>query len=416
MPSSQPSPKRRPARNRILLYVYYFSYAILYAWLLTHHSTTPWLFHYSGLYTVFLLFALGPFLLPPALHILLSRWSWRDLIFALLPTLVLLTVVYVISSFYYYQGQVHPFDPFLQMPPARFDVEGGHRSDDAYRILTMGGSTTQFSVYPETAKDSLEKELPGVEVEIFNAGVAYWTTKHSLINYVTYADNLEPDLVVVMHAINDLVRSCEPPDNSMGPYNDDWSHFYGPAIYAARPLTFERHLFLTYFGIVYSFYANSEVDFDPGHFRSIKPFRGHLRRIVRYARNNDSDVLLVTQPSRFEDQRSDGPVQPSFGSVFCKSDVGFMKRVRPSGRSMRRAMAAFNTVVREVADAEGALLLDAAATMDGSESFFYDEVHTTGLGGQSLGRAVAHLILERGLIERRIREDETSRSKLRAPP
>ena len=36
------------------------------------------------------------------------------------------------------------------------------------------------------------------------AGMDWYTTKHSLINYVTYYRDWQPDVVVVMHAINDL--------------------------------------------------------------------------------------------------------------------------------------------------------------------------------------------------------------------
>ena len=342
------------------------------------------------------------FALPTAFRLIERRLGWRNFVFSLIPASVLLILIYGAASIHYYHGQIHPFDPFLQISPARFDVEPGRPPEGVYRVIVMGGSTTQFSVYPMKVTEILEGAKPDIEAEMLNAGVAWWTSKHSLVNYITYAEAFKPQLVIVMHAVNDLTRSCEPPDNSMGPYNDDWSHFYGPAINAAQPVTFERRLFLTYLGIVYYFYENNEVDYGVEHFRAIRPFRRHMARIVRYARLDGADVVVITQPSHFVDSVLGEAVRPNFASVFCKSDVGFMERVRPSGGSMRRAMDAFNQVTREVAQSEGALLLDAAATMNGEERFFYDDVHTTQLGGDTLGQAVAQFILDEGLVEKRL--------------
>ena len=58
-----------------------------------------------------------------------------------------------------------------------------------------------------------------------------------------------------------------------------------------------------------------------------------------------------------------------------------MKRVWPSVKSMRRAMAAFKDVTRDVAKSQGTLLLDAASTMNNVERYFYDDAHHSRLGG-----------------------------------
>ena len=342
------------------------------------------------------------FLVPSVLDFVRIRLGWKRVAFSLIPAVLLLVVLYAAASLRYYHTRVYPFDPFLQLPPQRFGPEEVVRATNAYQIVTLGGSTTRMSTYPVIVKQVLTSQLPALQIEVYNVGVPYYTTKHSLINYVTHTEGLMPHLVIVMHAINDLVRSCEPPDLSMGYYNDDWSHFYGAAIRAAQPVTFEKHLFLKYLGIVYSFYDNQGVDYDVTHFRAIGPFRKHLRRIVWYAQGDDAEVLLVTQPSAMRASKKDGVVRPTFASVFCKSDPGFMRRVWPSVKSMRWAMAAFNDVTRDVAKSQGTLLLDAASTMDNVERYFYDEVHHTGLGGETLGRLVAQLILEKGLVLKRI--------------
>ena len=72
------------------------------------------------------------------------------------------------------------------------------------------------------------------DIEVFNAGMDWYITKHSLINYVTNLRDAVPDLIVAMHAVNDLYRSFFPPDFTIGSYHRLWFHlrpgnFWGQA-------------------------------------------------------------------------------------------------------------------------------------------------------------------------------------------
>lgn len=264
----------------------------------------------------------------------------------------------------------------------------------------MGGSTTEYSVYPEVLERLLREARPNSGVELLNSGMRTWTTKHTLIEYATYARRLEPDLVIVMHGINDLTRSCEAPDFTRGPYNDDWSHFYFTTINTVTPKTFERHLFQKYLGITSSLYGHEEVDYPVSHFHSLGPFEQHLAAIANYVAADGAKLVLVTQPSDWEIT----PVllargQGTFGSIMCKSNAGFLRWAWPSPGSMRRALAAFNEAIRRTGAATNNLVVDAAAEIPEDERYFSDEVHHTEKGGRLIAELVANAILDAGLLD-----------------
>lgn len=77
-----------------------------------------------------------------------------------------------------------------------------------YRILCLGGSTT-FNGYPAYLEKALRDELAaqGLELEVINLGNVCWTTMESLINFIARGLPLDPDAVIVYHAVNDAVYS-----------------------------------------------------------------------------------------------------------------------------------------------------------------------------------------------------------------
>ena len=74
-----------------------------------------------------------------------------------------------------------------------------------FRILTFGGSTSHAGNYPEKMQRLLSENLRfGRGIRVINAAVPTWNTTQSLIQLVTRAIHLSPDMIVVYHAINDV--------------------------------------------------------------------------------------------------------------------------------------------------------------------------------------------------------------------
>ncbi len=73
------------------------------------------------------------------------------------------------------------------------------------RIITFGGSTSHSGNYPEKLSAMLNKKHKSKydKIEIINAAVPTWNTTQSLIQFITRAIYLKPDIIIVYHSIND---------------------------------------------------------------------------------------------------------------------------------------------------------------------------------------------------------------------
>lgn len=90
---------------------------------------------------------------------------------------------------------------------------------ETFRIVCIGGSTTYTTAvedYHESYPYLLEQELKqrGIkEVEVINSGVGNWSTWESFINLQLRVLDLDPDLLIIYHATNDIQsRIVWPPE------------------------------------------------------------------------------------------------------------------------------------------------------------------------------------------------------------
>ena len=131
----------------------------------------------------------------------------------------------------------NPVHPYLQLfPPAS---EAPPKEEDELRVVCLGGSTTEWPSstgerWTELLEDRLQQRFPDKKVRVFNQGREWFTTQHSLINYETRARLLEPDVVVVMHAINDFMVNADHSYYSEGEFRDDYAHYRGALTRVAR--------------------------------------------------------------------------------------------------------------------------------------------------------------------------------------
>jgi len=408
--------------GRIITVLYYVLYAFIYSGWLFHRSGDGTGFIYARSYIVFLVVAAVPFLLPTVVAWFARRGLLRKILIGLIPTLGLLAILYLAAAARYYWRQEHLFDPFVQVPPARLESLRQPKVPGEFRILAIGGSTTggdrlltDPTRYPGVLERLLAEKYPSRQIMVFNAGMGRYTTRHTLINYVTYYQDWNPDLVIEMHAINDIVRSFSPPLFALGPYDELYSHFYGPSINGARPPSFERVIGdtlaqWTYKPRAYWFSEliprRFEVDYPLDHYRSIEPFERNIRATIKLVRNNGSEMMLVTQPSIYHPDLSRGEwMALKFGEQFCMTPRNWMQREIPSPESLGRAMKAYNGVVRRLAASGQVLLCEGDAAVEKNLANFVDDVHYSPAGAEKLARAVADTIIHSGVIERR-----TSRS------
>ena len=84
------------------------------------------------------------------------------------------------------------------------------KPDGIYRIAVLGGSTTfgllmdRSQPYPERLERILHNNYGYTNIEVVNAGVIGYDTWNSLVNLSFRVLELEPDMIIIYHAMNDM--------------------------------------------------------------------------------------------------------------------------------------------------------------------------------------------------------------------
>lgn len=389
-------------RNASRIAAALYGLAAVFVWLgfAVGESRNPWIFGYSRSYALFLAVLVLLLCVPPLFRVLVRRVGWRRILSESAPAVGLIAIVCLAGARYYYATQEHRFDPFLQNPPRNIETVGEPKLPGEIRIVALGGSTTEgmespaVDGYPARVEAGLRQGDHGLNVVVSNGGRAWWTTRHSLIYYVTHARRWRPDFVIVMHALNDLYRSFAPEAYALGEYSDDWSHFYGPAINGARPPSLPRALVGRSVRRMqqswYSSWRRRAVDYPVERYVSLEPFERNLRTLVDLVAADGARPVLLTQASLYHsDLSAQERAVIRFGEEFMLTRTGWLTSEYPSPASLRRAMDAYNGVVRRVARETGAVLIDVDATMPRTLEFLADDVHYTSTGVDFLG---AHVV------------------------
>jgi hypothetical protein len=390
---------------RVVLALYTGAAIFVFAGFALHRGATAVIGPYTPGYLVFLLGLLVLLLAPATILALLLRVDGRRVGGWALRGGVLLLAIYGFGEVLHASVRRHTFDPFVQFPGTRFDSIARERDAASVRVVAIGGSTTRNYFlppehrYPSILEDLLNENEDSRRFQVLNAGMDWWTTKHSHINYVTYLRGWNPDVAVVMHAINDLYRSFSPPRFAIGDYDPQWTHFYGPAIRGARPRTWVGSILNgpVAWELNRRWYAQlrfREQDYDLAEFRSLPEFEASLRSLVRTLRADGVEVILVTQPSLYNaDMNRHERALLWFPSTFCLRPDGLWRRPVPGAPAMARAMEAYNEVIIRVASDEGVQVVDAARSVPRTVAYFADDVHYTEQGSAALAATVAPAVL-----------------------
>ncbi len=313
------------------------------------------------------------------------------------------------------RSELFEVDPFLQIRPRpndRIHVNADSfrgdpldLSDDVSRVFTLGGSSTfEWRLpYEDTYPAKLERRLAatpgGKRVQLQNAASDWYSTEHSVIRYAFHVRRLKPDVIIVMHAINDLFRSFAPEwfCDAGARFRPDYSHYLGAIVRVARPreavwIPFRESLLLR---TVRRALGRAPVA-SPGpidaeapdfarrareeqravgvrEFPSLSPFRDNLRLFATLARADGVSLILATQPNVY------GPAHDTeaakalyFGPVHCGQGGE-----HPDYESLAEGLRRFNRTVLEVGAETGTPVVDLEAAVPKDFDHFRDDVHVT---------------------------------------
>lgn len=284
---------------------------------------------------------------------------------------------------------------------------------DELRIACLGGSTTYTTAVRDHTKSYpavLERELHELgypEVRVLNAGLHAWTSFESLINLELRVLELEPDIVVVYHGLNDVkTRFVWPPER----YRSDNTGYRvsTPSVFLPRwweQSTLARILMTEHGGMTphadlqrtldertpYAYWSKFRTQLLRGNYPSLffasvgadrildaNPptwFERNLAMMTRLTRDHGASMVLVSFALRIE-------------------GIGGSN---PGTEHLLRAIDEMNRASAAVAERTGARFFDLASVMPLDESLFADHVHVTEEGAALKARLIAEFLSEQVL-------------------
>ncbi|MFM7282632.1 MAG: GDSL-type esterase/lipase family protein [Planctomycetia bacterium] len=332
--------------------------------------------------------------------------------------------------------QLHPFfqssfplstavsrDPRFYGWPTNPELPAGFE-EGRQRILFLGGSTTACR-YPHLVRWLLEQQQ--VPATAFIAGYDWHCSLHSLYKLETYADTVQPDLIVVLEGINDFYRGFTSPALSLPEYREDYSHYAG-ALYPfwqsglargdARPAFFAQPIgrfaheashddslggwfrALAHESLLVRSLRSAAPPVEEAQtivsmeqdavLRALPAFERNMRSLVRSAKRRGIPTVLLSMPWSLGSARTF--LAPAW---FFTNDGLHMLDEAGFDMGMRR----FAETVEQLGRDEGVEVVSMHREITDA-ALFQDEVHLTDAGQEQEARALVREILLRKLLPR----------------
>ena len=265
------------------------------------------------------------------------------------------------------------------------------KPSDRLRIGFIGASTTYCAevssdkkVWADIVVTELKSHFPAISIDYINGGVSGYTTQTSLVNLEKRVMPLNPDVVVIYHATNDLSQetrnlaeiaglkkiNLEKEASWLGRYSLLWQ-------------LAEKNLALI--SLQSTSNKNDILNFDPQEIG--EDFRQNLEKLVDLAYEEGARlVVLVTFSTYLRDGMTVN--QQNSAMISARYYMPYIS-VQDYSASFKR----YNQIIREVAEKKRVLIVENENSIPGDSQHFNDSVHFKDLGSQlQADRIVSALI------------------------
>lgn len=317
---------------------------------------------------------------------------------------------------------------------SRFIVNSqGMRGDefsvqDDYRILAIGGSTTeclyldQTEAWPQLLQDKLNQDAQGLQVWVGNVGKSARNTREHILQ-MKYLLPQYPDIdtVIVLAGFNDLNSSFRWEDSN--PYLQTSPGSQQVLLKRAFDVLVEQNPFARYYEQTATWrllnrirqtntlaVAADEIDVEDEtgqnyisrrQKRQAGPFRHELpdltERLVEYSDNlnqivdlaaaNGVRLIFVTQPTMYRPDLTQAEENLFWGGAGPGREYFY------TSQAMIDGMARYNQRMLEICQQRGVECIDLAATLPKDTTVFYDEVHFNENGSRLVSDVIASYLL-----------------------
>lgn len=297
---------------------------------------------------------------------------------------------------------VYNFDPdYALMPgvngPARSTMNdqglrGEKRPEGGYRILCLGGSTTEClylddrECWPDLLGKCL-RESVAQNIWVGSAAVTDFASGHHERFLEQSRIVSAVDCVIVLVGANDVARMI---------FGLDAGDASPPFWLRLRAIEFLKQIWNVRLGKGLIVDYDGTVLLGKRRLREIGPplgeldekralnaYADRLRRLVQAARRRGVRLVLVTQPVLW-DYQLPALVQERLLLARMKPQPRAWAYLRPG--TLRDAMDRFNLRLKAVAAESGAEIIDAAPQMSSAANYFYDDYHFSEQGCREFAR------------------------------
>lgn len=301
----------------------------------------------------------------------------------------------------------HPFMQYVPRPNANWtEVEGknrvvveinslGFRSeeiqeskpDGVFRVVCVGGSVVfdtrvdMKDAWVTRLQGKLRELYPEKTIEVVNAGIPGTTTVHSLLNVALRVLSLSPDVVIILHGVND-----QKPNRYPG-FRPDYSHFYKkPEVKPFRQLMgkvsdeslFASHIRYRLENILNPWRQENACGekmerYDTVTQPGLDTYRRNMRSIIGICEKHNVDVVIATAPHSLEENEDWNP------SMGTRNPLVYY-HVGLTLKGIKNGFQEYNRINREVAVEGNCSLVDLEKLMPLGKELFKDDVHFTEKG------------------------------------
>lgn len=288
-------------------------------------------------------------------------------------------------------GKIEKYHPYLQLIPPALTAHAVESSKDKLNIMCLGGSTTQYKDeqkfgWPGRVQKQLREHYQRQDIRVHNLGMQWYSTQHTLINYQQNLRQHKPDVIIVMHAINDLLHNADFSYFSGAAFREDYGHFYGPVKRIIKRESFAGSL-LDKFS--YFWYHKPRQVVDQHQFPGLASFERNLNTLIDLAETDGVGVVLMTQPCMIREDYTAKEAEKFY--MINQEAIGPTKTWNVE--TALRGMQQYNDMVRRIAGERNVNLIDLEKFVPKSLSYFDDEVHYADPAFDLIGETVSeHLI------------------------
>ncbi|MCX6908024.1 MAG: SGNH/GDSL hydrolase family protein [Verrucomicrobia bacterium] len=312
---------------------------------------------------------------------------------------VTLLILYPAGSYIYsrknnVEQRTQYYHPFLQLTPPL--PKQTPASTSGIHIFCLGGSTTEYADkkgggWVGRTEKLLRERTGRKDIIVHNLGRQWYTSLHTLINYETNLRQHKPGLVIVMHAINDLLQNADHSYLSHGAFREDYGHFYGPV----TRMVLNKGFLGDVFGSMRLWYAAPRETIEAHDFPGLIPFRRNLSTLVDLAQKDGTPIALMTQSTLLKDTMS--AEEQKVLHMVAVETYGPAKKW--SYATASRGMKAYNDCTRSVAKTRGVTLIDLAQAVPQTLDYFWDDVHYSEKTYTVIAEFVAGELLRQNVLD-----------------